>query len=61
MNILSFVCLLFVYQKLSDSNIKLIATTDDENHLSNTLAHILKPRVVGTDGHEEVKQFIVKY
>lgn len=40
---------------------KLVATTDDDGHLSNTLAQILKPRVVGTSGHEEVKQFIVRY
>lgn len=51
----------FLFKKLSDSNIKLVAATDDETHLSNTLTQILKPRVVGTFGHDEVKQFIVKY
>lgn len=51
----------FLFKKLSDSNIKLIGTTDDETHLSNTLTQILKPRVVGTFGHDEVRQFIVKY
>ncbi|KAG4070866.1 hypothetical protein HA402_011092 [Bradysia odoriphaga] len=58
-------CMTFIHcylddgKKLSQSNIKVVATTDDDSHLSNTLAQILKPRVVGTEGHEEVKQFIV--
>ncbi|RXG56047.1 Glutaminyl-peptide cyclotransferase, partial [Armadillidium vulgare] len=44
---------------LSDLDLKKISNLGDETHFNNTLQNILIPRVVGTPGHAQVRNYMI--
>lgn len=48
-----------IFQRLNLNDIRRIGAAEDNDYFAQTLQKILIPRVVGTSGHEQVRQFIV--
>ncbi|KAL7734807.1 hypothetical protein ACLKA6_011089 [Drosophila palustris] len=54
------ICLLATdYTQAQQTKLKLKHWPDDETHFNSSLAAILVPRVVGTPGHEQVRNYLV--
>lgn len=46
--------------EIPEHKLSLVSEMGDTNHMNQLLDNILIPRVVGTEGHTQVKKFIIK-
>lgn len=50
---------LWISKKLTEVSLRALAAADDPVHFNSTLHSICVPRVVGTAGHEQVKDYLI--